>query len=1030
MRPFHTYLLPLVALAVLAGIPLSYVRAADDAPDAAAAASQEELRFISALVNAGMPDLAEPVIADAKKKWPALGPKLKVLELQGDLRLGKFDDVQKVVDGIKDKKSGEYWALRLSMADAYYARGMLPESRKIYKEFFAAVPKPGEDLVDFYVESGFKWAQMCVNERQFDEAVKMYGELLGKNLPEERWCAVAMEDVDLLIRLASEASDPKQAKKKADYLARATGLVDKLLWKNELIIVFGKAVAMKAHIEMLRGNLEKAQGLVSDYMPQLAEIHKSLVEQDPDGRQGYVRMSPMPECRYLLASVMWKAVQDEAKKAKPDEDMIKDSLFGARKGAKRNGAGAYNHAINVFVKYPESKWASNAGELAETIAKFVKSRYKKEIKTNISADQMKKVRRLQFENADEDFRNGDFVKAVKSYGDILAQFPEAEESIGAVANLAESWLNLWQVERDAKKKQNARLSADAVEGYLSERFSGLKPDFIRPAGDAVLHLAAKERDMGALARSQQLYDAFFDNYPTHYNAAQTALTLGGRAYKAEDWESAIRYYSRIATQYTNSTYYANSLSYLATCNGKTGNGEAQEMWLRKFVQVAKKPIEKTTSQLSLALMQQKRGFAAFETAFETNDVEAAEALRKDAYRGVAGAIRDFRNTALFITKTLEDKSISKADREKFLVQRAQAIYLEGESWQRMTWPESKVPVFRAQAVKAYENYLSLYPKGEYAPQILVKIGTIHTAEKNMEKSQDAFARLQRDFPESEEAKNSVPRLAKTLIEMGLRAEGVKQYKQMLETPGGKYTAGQFLAAGNALLDAKGWDVALEAYTKAMELAKGHTNAASIATLAMLGQARAHVGAEHYVEAHEVLDRFIEKHGKSQLVIGAYEMMVEVASEEGRKEKNDDLRRKFFNQAVGALKKLRGYKKAAAEADLLDLQSGDVLIRKMEAEEAMGLQEQSKETCGQAVVTFQAFLMAHEPTDEHPAKDMTAAQLANLERCYSTVLPLMAKLGKAQSEDILRYGETYLELFPDGKHKTAVQNAINQAKADQ
>jgi len=1014
----------------MVGIPFAHVRAADGTQDPAADASKEELQFISALVESGMPDLAEPVIAEAKKKWPAIGPKLKVLELQGDLRLGKFDAVQKVIDGIKDKKSSEYWALRLSMADAYYARGMLPECRKIYKEFFAAVPKPGEDLIDFYVESGFKWAQMCVNERQYDEAVKMYGELLGKNLPEERWCAVAMEDVDLLIRLAGEASDPKQAKKRASLLDEATKLADKLLWKNELIIVFGKAVAMKAHIEMLRGNLEKAQSLVNDYMPQLAEIHKSLVDQDPDGRLGYVRMSPMPECRYLLASVLWNAVQEEAKKAKPNEDMIKDSLLGARKGAKRNGAGAYNHAINVFARYPESKWASNAGELAETIAKFIKARYKKEVKTNISADQMKKVRRLQFENADEDFRNGDFAKAVKSYGDILAQFPEVEESVGAVANLAESWLNLWQIERDAKKKLEPRLSADAVEGYLAERFSGLKPEFIRPAGDALLRLAARERDMGALARSQQLYDAFFDNYPTHYNAAQLALTLGGRAYKAEDWETAMRYYSRIATQYTNSTYYANALSYLATCSGKLGDGASQEAWLRKFIQVAKKPVERTTSQLSLALMQQRRGFAAFETAAETNDVAAAEAIRKDAYRGVAGAIRDFRTTSVFITKTLEDKSLSKADREKLLLQRAQAIYLEGESWQRMTWPEAKVSVFRAQAVKAYENYLTLYPKGDYAPQILVKIGTIYTAEKNMEKSQDAFARLQRDFPESEEAKNSVPRLAKTLIEMGLRAEGVKQYKQMLETPGGKYTAGQFLAAGNALLEAKGWDVALEAYTKAAELAKSQTNATSVTTLAMLGQAKAHVGAEQYAEAHEVLDRFIEKYGKSQLVIAAYEMMVSVASEEGRKEKNDDLRRKFFNQAVGALKKLRGYKKTTAETDLLDLQSGDVLVRKMDAEESMGLQEQAKETCGQAVVTFQAFLMAHEPTEEHPAKDMTAAQLANLERCYATVLPLMAKIGKAQSEDILRYGETYLQLFPEGKHKTVVQNAINQAKADQ
>ena len=1015
---------------MVAAVVFAFVgaHAADEAADSDAAAAKEELRYINALVDAGLPDFAEPVIAAAKKQWPQLGPKLKVLELQGDLRLGKFENVQKVIDGIKDKKSGEYWALRLAMADAYYARNMLAECRKIYNEFFAAVPTPGPDLLDFYVNSGFKWAQMCVNERQYDEAAKMYDGLLARPLEEDTWCVLAAEQVELLLRLASETTDPKQAKKRADYLARAEKYVDNLLWKSESQpLYFGKAVAFKAHIEMLRGQLEKAQSLVMEYLPQLAELHKTLLEQDPDGRYGYMKISPMPECRYLLASVLWKAVQDEAKNPKPNEDMIKDSLFGARKGNKRNGAGAYNHAINVFVKYPESKWASNAGELAESIAKFVKARYKKEIKTNISADQMRKVRRLQFENAEEAFRNNNFANAVKAYGDILAQFPEAEESIGAVANLAESWLNLWQNEKDAKKKLEPRLSADAVEGYLAERFSGINPDFIRPAGDAVLRLAAKERDMGSLARSQELYDAYFDNYPTHYNAAQMALTLGTRAYQAEDWETAIRYYTRIATQYTNSPSYASALSYLATCNSKLGNGAEQERWLREFVQATKKPMEKTSAQLSLALMQQKRGFTAFADAAETNEADRAT-IQRDATIAVIKAIKDFKAAADDITKMLEDKSLDKEKRDKLLLQREQAIFLEGESWQRLQMPVGKMTLqhFRAFAVKAYEKYLSLYPQGQYGPVALVKIGTIWTAEQNMEKSQEAFARLQKNFPDSEEAKNSVPRLAKTLIEMGLRAEGVKQYKQMLETAGGKYTAGQFLAAGNALAEAKEWDVALEAYAKSIGLAGNQTNVLAMATL---GQAKANVGAKRYAEAHEILERFIEKYSSSKLVIDAYEMMVDVASEEGRVEKNDDLRLKFFNQAVKAVKTLRKYKPAQEDLDLLSLQSGDILVRKMQAEEAMKLTEQAKETCGLAAAAFQGFLMGHEPTEEHPAKDMTPAQLANLERCYATVLPLMAKLGKDQSEDILRYGETYKKLFPNGKHLTAVQNAMNQAEAD-
>ena len=108
MRLCQKYALPRVAATAFACVAFVGARAADEAADPDAAAAKEELRYIEALVDAGLPDFAEPVIAAAKKKWPQLGPKLKVLELQGDLRLGKFENVQKVIDGIKDKKGGEY----------------------------------------------------------------------------------------------------------------------------------------------------------------------------------------------------------------------------------------------------------------------------------------------------------------------------------------------------------------------------------------------------------------------------------------------------------------------------------------------------------------------------------------------------------------------------------------------------------------------------------------------------------------------------------------------------------------------------------------------------------------------------------------------------------------------------------------------------------------------------------------------------------------------------------------------------------
>lgn len=1007
------------------------------------AAAKEEYNYIKALIDSNMPDLASPVIAEAKKKWPILGPKLRVLELQTDLSQGQFDKVNKIAEAIPDKKSGEYWAIRLSMAEAYFARQRMDECAKIYKAFFAAVPKPGPELRDFYVESAFKWAQMLIHNKQFDEALKVFTGLLELNvpiekrsLPEERWCTIAMDTVDLQLRLASEIEIPEDAKaakaakaKRNEYLKAAEKIVDALLWKTDLIIVFGKAVSMKAHIKLLRGDSAGAQDLVNEFMPQLAEIHNSLVEQDPKGRLGYVRLSPMPACRYLLAKMLWDSVQEEMKKPKPDKAKMADALFGAKKGGKRNNSGSYNHAINVFVKYPESTWASDAGELAEKIAVFVKEEYGKEIKTNISSDQKRKVRQMQFANAYELFRGNNFEKAIDAYADILRQFPETEESIGAVANMAASYLELLKNAKTPEEKNLIRIYADTVENYLCERFSGLKSDYIRPAGDEVLRLAASERDNGALARSAELYDSFFENYPTHYNAAAQAYVQANAARKVEDWDLAICFYSRIANTYTNHAAYVPSLHSLAACYEKVGNEAEYLKYLRAFSKNTKKLNERVVTKLVLAQRQQKAGFACFAKAAETNDAAAVEALNKEAYKNVALAIRDFRDVSKDIENALASKSVTDEKEKQNLTKRhEQAMYLEGDSWQRLRWPESKISTFRQAAVKAYEKYIATYPKGEFAPPVMVKIGTIWTAEKNMEKAQDAFARLQSNYPDSDEAKNSVPRLARTLIDMGLKAEGVEQYRKMISNQDGKYTTGQFLQAGEALLEAKSFDIAQEAYAKVIEMAK-KTSSTNMITIAMMGNAKALFGTGRFAEAHEVLDTFIEKYPKSTLVVDAYTMLVDVASEEGRKEKDDELRKKYFNQAVGAIKKLRNYKRNKADQDVLDLESGDILVRKMEAEEAMNLKEQAKETCMKAIATFQVFLMANEPTQEYPFKDMTPAQRNNLERCYATILPLMAKVGKDQSENVIKYANVYLELFPNGKNKTAVQNALNQAKAE-
>jgi hypothetical protein len=161
------------------------------------------------------------------------------------------------------------------------------------------------------------------------------------------------------------------------------------------------------------------------------------------------------------------------------------------------------------------------------------------------------------------------------------------------------------------------------------------------------------------------------------------------------------------------------------------------------------------------------------------------------------------------------------------------------------------------------------------------------------------------------------------------------------------------------------------------------------------------------------------------------MLVEVASDQGRVEKDTIMRGKYFGAAIGALKKVRQYwsKKPQWEQDKLDILSGNVLIDRMKAEESMGLKEEALETCGRAAATFQVFIQAHSPTQEHPLDKMNAGELENLERAYASIVPLFSKMGADKADLVVRFGQAYMEMFPNGKDRTEISNCINKAKAD-
>ncbi len=1009
-----------------------------------------ETGYAEALVEAALPDFAQVVIEAAKKKWP--GPEAEALffaiEISADLSLGKFEEAEKKIAALPDRKSSKYWGARLAVANNFAAHGQKKECSAIYEEFFKVFAKPPAELRSFFLQASFAYGQILIADKQFEKAAERYSALLkqinkdGSEDEANSWCNVACETCELYLRLAAAVPDVKGApdvKARAKYLDPAKKLIDKLLWSPDKPVFFGRAIAMLAHVELLKGDVKKAQAVIDDYMDQLAEIHKAIKEVDPDGRLGLLRQSAMPLCRYMLAEILWNEAQKAFKAANRDDAKIKDLMFGAIvAGKKRNGQGAFNHALNVFIQYPESAWAAKAGEMSEAIREFAEKNYNAKIKTNVTAEQLATVRAMQFRAGFEKVAENDYEGAITDLFNALKDYPEGKESIQAVEMLIKCYSNLIMRKKNDPAAVAWRQDLDAIEGYLSERFAGCKDKALMTmAGDATVRAAIGEKERGEITRADTLQKAFYVNYTRHANAPNMAAAAAGEAQTAERWADAIALWKLFGEYYKNDNLYGASLASLAYCYDKAGDRANAIAAMKRYLDPADNKsvdenlLRKSQIQMNLAMTYQKDGFAMIDQA-ATNQTE--EAVNKQVAMGCAQIIRgikQFKDFAAFADKMLADPAVTAKDKEQYTQLKEGALFLAGDSWRRLKKPEAKLEDFRKRAAASLEDYVKQFPKGKYAAKSYVLLGTLYTAIGDIENSKGALDRLTKQFPDSEEARDAKPRLAKSLIEMGMEREATDIYSEMIRSEGGNYTCWDFVRAGESLIDAKSWGLADQAFEKAISLAG--TNHWSAVARARIGQAKSLYRQKNYAEAREAIDAILENQKLKNLpqAADANFLLVDVASEQGVGEKRDArLRASHFGAAMAALKRLRnGYwrQKPQEERDKLDIMSAEIRIRRMNAEEAMGLKEEAVETARGAAGSLQAFLQSRVPTPEQPLEKMTAVQIANLEQAYTLLVPLFTKIPD-QGSFVLKFGQEYMNMFPNGAARTEIQNCINQAKA--
>ena len=106
------FILALMAMATCA--PVWAQEAEEEAPQETAEqkadreAMEGEIAFVEALVSYGYPDIAEPVIAATKQRWPQSEAGFFAIEVRGMLSLNKFEEAEKLIASLPDRKSTKY----------------------------------------------------------------------------------------------------------------------------------------------------------------------------------------------------------------------------------------------------------------------------------------------------------------------------------------------------------------------------------------------------------------------------------------------------------------------------------------------------------------------------------------------------------------------------------------------------------------------------------------------------------------------------------------------------------------------------------------------------------------------------------------------------------------------------------------------------------------------------------------------------------------------------------------------------------
>lgn len=881
----------------------------------------QDFEFASKLVDYGFPDYADKVVQNVLRLHPDLKDRAKLIQAQILISRRKFSEAEELVKTM-DADNPKAQAISLALAKGYYILGELDKAKQLYDGFF----KQYEGRVPTDPDL-LRFYQDSAY--QFGQMLEMAGDKAGaikaysrvlETNPDRNVSRRIMADQAELY-VKFAAEGPMEQREKN--LAEAKKLCETIQWGG-MDIWFGQSIITMAHIAMVREDWGGAQKTIRNNLDILKEIDKYIQDQKLP-----LSVSPMAGARFLLGGLLQQDADALAKQRKTDEAV---QMYGK----------ALGEFYNVFAKYGDSDWGPQAGVRAQQIKSLLETQYGKKVNVDLGVFQTKAAE-AQFRLADNLFRQRKYKEATAEYLKNLNSFPETDASVIALGNLLLSYANL-----------EDKLMVKMVTAYLGERFAGKDAAAMALLSGGKFYFDRKDESMYSAE-----YDSYLKYFPKHPRAAGILFTLAGLRRQTNDLVGATQYYQRIVDGYPKDQFYTKALNQMAWGYFAASNYEGAIKGLEHFIREAQPGPEKAQAQFALG----------------------------DCYRQLGKlkeALAEFTTLLQWLAPKDNLYATSAADAQKNRELLEKAAFYRGYCFQRIKDQPKAVADYRAQGIKAYDQFIALFPQSKLAPKALDGKGTIQLELGQFDAAAKTFDDLAAKYPQSEEGKSALFSLVRSAMEIKQYDQAKSAFDKM--TTRGGYTPDEFTRIGQMMLDAGLYPQAIQAFQQVT----GSTQERNLLERSLYGLGKACYGVKKYPEAIKALEELMMKYPNSGLFYDAKFMLGGAYRETGS-----------LSNAVLVM------------SDVLKYADKNILVNKASVELGY-IQEQQNDLQG-ALASFARVALLGDPADP----DIRPLVEESILKC----IDLSDSMRRYQDE--LDSCDQYLKLFPTG----AKIDEVRKKKAD-